>query len=333
MNVEHWIKEILVSHKRKAMPIMTHPGIEMLGRKVIDAVSDGDIHFQAIKILNERFPQSMACTSIMDLTVEAEAFGAQLCVYDNELPSIQGHLLNTYDDVLKLKIPNLNKARIPAFLKVSTLAFQALQKPFFAGCIGPYSLAGRLLGMTEIMIAIYTEPQIVTLLLEKCTDFLINYIAAIKATGVAGVIMAEPAAGLLSDEDCFTFSSAYIKKIVSAVQDETFIVILHNCGNTGHCTQAMLKTQAKCLHFGNKIDITKVLDECPSEMLVMGNLDPVGVLKVSNANDVYSQTLELLKETSKYNNFILSTGCDVPPNIPIENIQAFYDALTFYNIQ
>lgn len=173
----------------------------------------------------------------------------------------------------------------------------------------------------------------VTLLLDKCTDFLMNYVTAIKATGVAGVIMAEPAAGLLSNEDCFNYSSVYIKKIVESVQDENFIVILHNCGNTGHCTQAMLKTKAKCLHFGNKIDMIKALNECPSEILVMGNLDPVGVLKMSNANDVHLQTLKLLKETSNYTNFILSTGCDVPPNIPMENIQAFYDALDCYNAQ
>lgn len=331
MNVEFWIKEILASHERKTMPIMTHPGIEISGQKVVDTVSSGDLHFQAIKTLNEHFPQSMACTSIMDLTVEAEAFGAQLSVYENELPSIKGNLLNTYEDVLNLKIPSLEKARIPAFLKVSSLAYKILDKPFFAGCIGPYSLAGRLLGMTEIMISIYTEPQMVTLLLEKCTDFLINYVMAIKNTGVAGVIMAEPAAGLLSDEDCFNFSSVYIKRIVDAVQDETFIIILHNCGNTGHCTQAMLKSQAKCLHFGNKINMVKALNECPSNMLVMGNLDPVGVLKMSKENDVRLQTLKLLEETNSYNNFILSTGCDVPPNVPIENIQAFYDALSSYN--
>lgn len=331
MNVESWIKEILASRERKAMPIMTHPGIEMLGRKVVDAVSDGDIHYQAIEALNNRFPQSMACTSIMDLTVEAEAFGAQLCVYDDELPSIQGHLLNNYDDVLRLGVPSLDKARVPEFLKVSALASKALEKPFFAGCIGPYSLAGRLMGMTEIMIAIYTEPQTVTLLLDKCTDFLMSYVSAIKATGVAGVVMAEPAAGLLSDEDCTNYSSIYIKKIVEAVQDETFAVVLHNCGNTGQCTQAMLKTEAKCLHFGNQIDMIKALDECPSDMLVMGNLDPVGVMKMGNADDVRTQTLKLLEEAGSYQNFILSTGCDVPPNIPMENIQAFYDALDSYN--
>ena len=67
---------------------------------------------------------------------------------------------------------------------------------------------------------------------------LLSYCQAIKATGVAGVVMAEPAAGLLSDEDCFQYSSLYVKQIIEAVQDDSFAVILHNCGNTGHCTPA-----------------------------------------------------------------------------------------------
>ena len=45
------------------------------------------------------------------------------------------------------------------------------------------------------------------------------------------LIIAEPAAGLLSPEQCAEFSSPYVKKVVDAVQDDNFMVILHNCGN------------------------------------------------------------------------------------------------------
>lgn len=99
-----------------------------------------------------------------------------------------------------------------------TAAAEGIDKPVLAGCIGPYSLAGRLYDMTEIMMAIYTEPDTVLLLLEKCTEFILRYCLAIKETGVAGVIMAEPAAGLLSNEDCQRYSSVYVKRIIDAVQ-------------------------------------------------------------------------------------------------------------------
>ena len=308
MNISKWIEDIITSDKSLSMPIMTHPGIELLGKKVLDAVTDGEVHFQAIHALNERFPQAMACTAIMDLTVEAEAFGSQLCMSEHEVPTVTGRLLTSFEEVNALQIPSLDSARVPQYLKANAMAAAGINKPVFAGCIGPYSLAGRLFDMTEIMMAIYTEPQTATLLLEKCTEFLLSYCQAIKATGVAGVVMAEPAAGLLSDEDCF-----------------------HNCGNTGHCTPAMLKTGAKGYHFGNKADMVEALKVCPADVLVMGNLDPVGIFKMALPEVVVRQTEELLNRTSSYPNFVISSGCDTPPEVPFANIEAFYQAVETYN--
>lgn len=322
-----WIKDIISSDKDAAMLIMTNPGIELLGRSVKDAVTDGEVHYQSINALNERFPQAIACTSIMDLTVEAEAFGAEIVMPDDEVPVVTGRLLSSFADVEALKIPSLTVGRIPEYLKANILTAENIDKPVFAGCIGPFSLAGRLFDMTEIMIAMYTEPETIELLLEKCTLFLLEYCKAIKETGVFGLIMAEPAAGLMSNEDCSRFSSVYVKRIIEALQDESFPIILHNCGNTGHCTSAMIETGAKGLHFGNKIDMKLALEQCSKELLVMGNIDPVEVLKLSSAEEVIKHTKQLMADTAKYPNFVISSGCDVPPNIPFENIEAFYSCL------
>ena len=77
------------------------------------------------------------------------------------------------------------------------------------------------------------------------------------------------------------------------MQDDHFTVILHNCGNTGHCTKAMVATGAAAYHFGNKIDMLAALEECPSNALVLGNLDPVGIFRQATAEEVYRQTYAL----------------------------------------
>mgnify|MGYP002419787639 FL=1 len=99
----------------------------------------------------------------------------------------------------------------------------------------------------------------------------------------------------------------------------------------GQCTQAMVATGAKGYHFGNKIDMLAALEECPSNALVMGNLDPVGIFKQATAEEVYRQTYALLQKTTAYPNFVISTCCDVPPEIPLDNIRAFYEAVKDYN--
>lgn len=331
MDIKSWKQGIMSSPRRMAVPIMTHPGIDLIGCRVVDAVTDGRVHFRAIHAITEVYP-SAACCTIMDLTLEAEAFGANVVFPENAIPAVEGRLVQDSQAIPELKVPSMDAARLPQVLKACTLAAEEIKdRPVFGGVIGPYSLACRLYGMTELMIGCFCEPEMMGQLLQKCTDFLIAYSKCLKQTGIKGLIMAEPAAGLISEEDCMNFSSAYIKQIVDAVQDDDFLVILHNCGTDGHCAGAMVATGAKGLHFGNKADMLNVLEKCPSDILVMGNLDPVGVFLQSTPEEVYDKTAELLQKTSKYPNFVLSSGCDVPPHVPQANIKAFFRALDDYN--
>jgi len=322
---------MLQTKKRLAIPIMTHPGIELCGNTVKQAVTDGQVHADAICALNEKYP-SDAVTAIMDLTVEAEAFGAEVLFAENEIPNIVGRLVADYDAVAALEVPSLEKGRVQEYLKANRITVSRIKdKPIYGGCIGPFSLAGRLYDLSEFMMAIYVEPETATLLLEKCTAFITEYLKAMKATGVNGVILAEPAAGLVSNDDCYLYSSVYVKQIVDAVQDDNFKIVLHNCGNTGHCTDAMVRSGAYALHFGNRADMLEALEACPRDIPVMGNIDPVGVLQQSSPEQVKAAVSDLLKKTATYDNYILSTGCDAPPHIPFENIEAFYQALNEYN--
>jgi len=333
INMQKWIESVLQPQKRLAVPLMTHPGIELSGRKVIDAVRSGEFHYGAIKAIHDKYPTAVSVANIMmDLTVEAEAFGCNINFYDNEVPNIVGKAVCDEGSINTLAIPSLQHGRIQEYLKATKLAVDNIvDRPVFAGCIGPFSLAGRLYDMSGLMTSLYIEPDLMKLLLKKCSDFLMEYVKEFKRIGANGIIMAEPAGGLLSAEMCDEFSSEFIKEIVSEVQDDDFLFILHNCGNTGHVTQSMLSTGSSAIHLGNKIDIVKALEETPDNILVMGNLDPVSVFKMANPEEVFNQTMELLQRTAKYRNFIISSGCDTPPGVPPENIKAFFDAVDSYN--
>lgn len=326
-----FIKQLLDSDKRIAIPIMTHPGIEAIGKKVFDAVTNGEVHYQAIRNVTETY-NTAACTVIMDLTVEAEAFGCRISMPEHEVPSVTGRLVYDEESVNRLQVPSLSVGRMPEYLKANRLAIENIKdKPVLSGCIGPFSLAGRLYDMSEIMVGIYIEPDVIKTLLDKCTAYITAYCKELKSLGATGVIMAEPAAGLLSNDDCQEYSTVYVKQIVEAVQDENFTVILHNCGNKGQCTQAMIDSGAAALHFGNAVDMVATLEQCPSDLIVMGNIDPVGILKQASSEDVYRITSDLLTKTAGYKNFVISSGCDMPPLVPEANIKAFYKAVADFN--
>lgn len=330
VNMKEWIASILAGKERVAIPILTHAGIEEAGHTVYEAVTRGEVHAAAVGLLAGRYP-SAASSLIMDLTVEAEAFGASVRYAPDEVPSVTGRLVSNREEVERLEIPTLDRGRLPEYIKANRLIASVSEKPVIAGCIGPYSLAGRLYDMSEIMMAMYIEPDCIHLLLSKCTGLIKRYCLALKAAGANGVLMAEPAAGLLSCEACGAFSSVYVREVVEAVQDEYFSVFLHNCGNTGQCTQTMIQTGAAGYHFGNGIDMCAALEECPKEALVMGNLDPVALFQMASPETVYAQTRALLAQTEVYPNFVLSSGCDIPPATPLENIEMFYRALADFN--
>ena len=325
INMTEWMRSLVADKRTAAVPIMTHPGIELIGKRVVDAVSDGRVHADAVKALADKYPTA-AATVIMDLTVEAEAFGADIVMEPDEVPAVRGHLLSGTADIDRLEVPSLHAGRVPQYVKATMLAASEItDRPVLAGCIGPYSLAGRLYDMSEIMMLIIESPDAAHRLLTKCTDFILKYCLALKEAGAAGVVMAEPAAGLLSDDDCREFSSVYVKRIVDAVQDDWFTVVLHNCGNTGQCTRAMAYTGAAAYHFGNKCDMAEVTRDVPPTALSMGNLDPVSLFKDATPDDMRRATRELLDRMRPYPNFVISSGCDTPPHTPWANIDAFFE--------
>ena len=331
--MKQWVADVIRQQEVTALPVMTHPGIEMNGHTVREAVSNGRVHYEAVMTLTRRYP-AVAAATIMDLTTEAEAFGAEIAFSDEAVPAVSSRLLPDVKSINRLQVPSLSTGRIPQYLKANLLAAKEItDRPLFAGCIGPFSLAGRLYDMSEIMMLIYENPNAAHTLLAKCTQFIEKYCQALKRTGANGVMMAEPAAGLMSNDDCQNFSSAYVRYIVNKVQDENFIVILHNCGNTGQCTQAMVATGAAAYHFGNKCKMEEVIKDVPPTALAMGNIDPVSIFKDGMPFQMRQTVTDLLEKMRPYPNFVLSSGCDTPPHTPLANVDAFFESLADFNRQ
>jgi uroporphyrinogen decarboxylase len=177
------------------------------------------------------------------------------------------------------------------------------------------------------MINCYDEPDTVHIVLEKATEFLISYAKAYKAVGADGVFVAEPVAGLLSPALEEEFSSPYIKRIIDAVQDDSFGFIYHNCGDNAHrMLDSILSTGCMAYHFGNSIDMERdILKAVGEDVIVMGNVDPAGILRMGTVESVTETTNELIEKCSSHPNFVLSSGCDIPPMTPWNNIDAFFE--------
>ena len=71
----------------------------------------------------------------------------------------------------------------------------------------------------------------------------------------------------------------------------------------------------------------EMLRKMPSDVVVMGNVDPVAQFAAGTPESIYAETTALLARCSKYPNFVPSSGCDIPPHAKWENIDAFFAAV------
>ena len=330
-NMLNWIKETIDEKRKLPMPVLSFPAIQLMDITVKDLISSSDVQARGMVEIAKRVKAS-GSVSLMDLSLEAECFGSEIVVSDDEVPTVKGSIVATQEDADALKIPKVGDCRTGIYVDaVRKAALEITDRPVFGGVIGPFSLAGRLMDVTEAMIYCYTDPDMVHTVLEKCTEFLIEYMLAYKEAGANGIMMAEPLAGLLSPELAEQFSCKYVKRIIDAIEDENFIVVYHNCGNnTIQMIDEILATGARVLHFGNAIDMAEMMQHIPADIIAMGNVSPADEFRNGTPESTRKATLELMEQCTGYPNFVPSSGCDIPPVSPWENIDAFFAAVDEY---
>ena len=333
INMMKWVDDAIAAEKKQGFLVLSFPAIQKMGISVKELVQSSDLQAQAMKIVADLTPEALASVSMMDLSLEAEAFGSKAVFSDDEVPTIVGSIVEDEEGAEELEIPEIGAGRTQIYIDAIEKAVKMItDRPVFAGVIGPFSLAGRLMDVTEAMINCYEEPDMVHILLDKVSQFTIKYINAYKAVGANGVVIAEPLAGLLGPDIAQEFSGDYVKKIVEATQEDDFLVVYHNCGNSViPQMESIITNGARVLHFGNAIDMGELMPLIPENIIAMGNVDPSSKFRNGTVDSVKEATRKLMEKCSSFKNFVPSSGCDIPPMTPWENIQAFFDALNeFY---
>lgn len=331
MNMKQWVDNVLSADEIFGLPIMSYPGLPLAGKSVNDVVTNAQAQFEVMMALKERFPVPAVLNAI-DLSLEAEAFGCGVVLSEKDLPKLVEELPGDRETIENLQVPSLTAGRVGVFIEAMELAVANIKDlPIFAVPIGPFSLASSIIGLKKMSKMLIKDKALAHLLLEKANEFCIAYAREYKRVGANGIIIAEPTAGLLSPAQCDEFSSVYVKRIVDALQDDEFCVGLHNCGNTEHLVATMVSTGCVAYSFGNAINMENIMPQMPDHMLAFGNIDPARTFLDGSTEKMAAEVTDLLEKMHPYKNFVLASGCDVPPGTPLENIDVFYHELAKFN--
>lgn len=317
----------IINDKSKTIPILSFPSTQILGITVKELLDSPQMHVKGMKAIANRCNIG-ASLNMMDLSVEAEAFGAEIVFKDHDIPTVKKGIIDDIMDAESIVVPPVKSGRTAICIEGIKRAKEEIRDiPVFCGVIGPYSLAGRLFDMTELMMECYDNPDEVKILLSKAGEFILNYILEFKKAGADGVIMAEPAAGLLSPALNAEFSAPFVKEIFEKIDDENFVICYHNCGDAiNNMTAEFSQYGADIYHFGNSVNLCEMIPQLPEDAIIMGNVDPV-LFRHGTIEDIVNATEKIYNECSKYENFMLSSGCDIPAKAKWENIDAYFDTV------
>ena len=160
-NMKQWLEELRTTSTKKAFPILFFPSTQLVNKNVKELISSSDNLANGMKLVADNI-DSVASISLMDLSVEAECFGSPIVFSDSEVPTVKESIITEMEEVETLQIPTIEAGRTRIYIDAIRKATKLiLDRPVFAGMIGPYSLAGRLLDMTEIIYFCYDEPEMV----------------------------------------------------------------------------------------------------------------------------------------------------------------------------
>lgn len=313
--------------RRLVVPLLGFPGLTLTGSTIKLTQQNYGEHFKLVKSLAEKFTPDVLFP-LMDLSVEANALGRFTIFPIEESPSVPKDKLES-EDLEKISCINVAyDTRLLGYVETMKLMKSSLQPGILRGAYitGPYTLAALVMGAEEAAIATITDAEFLHSVLKIMTDKISDYVNLLLTAGAEIICMLDPSAVMLGPDEFDTFSVFYSRRIIEICESRDASVVYHICGNTNHLIEKMSASGVDALSLDSRetgVRLDEVVKRIPADVVIIGNLSPVGSILYGTPEEVEDETMELLRSMKKYPNFILSTGCDLPQETPLENIEAF----------
>ncbi|MFO7444938.1 MAG: uroporphyrinogen decarboxylase family protein [Ignavibacteriaceae bacterium] len=330
------VEEAYKEGRRLVVPLMGFPGLQITGCNIKIAQQNYTEHFKVIKTLCSTFKPD-AVFPLMDLCVEANALGKYTIFPKNESATVLNDTFNEDDLILADSVNITSDTRMQGYSETMKLMTKELPGNILRGAYvtGPYTLSALMMGAEEAAVSTLLNPSELHKLCRISAEKIKEYICLMVESGAQLICILEPSAVMLGPDQFKEFSADYVSSIVKDYINTDVASIFHICGNSMHLINIMSSVGVDALSLDSPdtgVDLPGAAGMVPPNILIIGNLSPTGTLLFGSPDKVELKTTELLRQMDKYSNFILSTGCDIPQETPIENIQAFMRAGKNYRI-
>lgn len=267
-----------------------------------------------------------------DMGVEAEALGAEVNFYphraDVVFPTISKKLAEKVEE-LDIRVPSdLTKAgRIPLVMEAIHYLKEEVgdQVAIGAWVLGPYTLAGQLVDISDLAKMAFKETEMVHEVLDALAEVLIEISRIYRQAGADYMTIREMGAGpdILSPRMFKILIQPHLEQIFNAIDSPK---ILHICGDTDSVVDQMTLCGADAISVDQKNHVAESRKKVGSDMLILGNFDPFEVIVQGKPEDVDNAVKEVIANGVD----AVWPGCDIWPTAPKENMEALMVATRKY---
>ena len=295
---------------------------------------DQKLHLQ-LK-LQELMPEALILPGIfpdLGVIVEVSAFGGQIMWFEQGAPFI-GEAIRDLKEIDTLKIP---EAGLSGLMPLALTQREVMRRKLkdrgnemerWGMSMGPAEVCGLLLGYQNYYLGLFDDPKRIKNLMEMVTELIIEWLRKQEEAfdGLAVMCLADHVCNQVDPKHLEEFILPYEKAIFAEFPEA--VKIYHNEGrHADEHIKMVLEFGADIWHFGSdQHDISELYDKINDTMVLFGGLDPHGVMRFGNPDEVREETLKVL-QASKNRRLLLSTGTGTTPETTLENQRAMVEAV------
>jgi uroporphyrinogen decarboxylase len=264
-----------------------------------------------------------------------EGFGCKTVINQNEIPILIQPALDKFEQVFDLEVPDPYKdGRMPVILEAIERIHSRVGDEV---CIrvpgtGPFSMASSLVGVERFLMEMAlvhsgkgeTNQEAVKRMLDLTTNALIRFGLAELKAGAHLLQCGDSLAStnVISPEMYRIWVLPKHKQIFQAWKEAGALTLLHICGDTTRILDLLAQTGADIIAIDHAVDLRLAKQRIGKKVCLIGNIDPVRTMLFSSVADVEQAAHACLEASALGGGYILGTGCEVPQDTPLENLQA-----------
>lgn len=264
---------------------------------------------------------------MFDLQIEAEILGCDLVWSDDAPPTVSSHPLSFTQEIPD-KMPEAGDGRIGMELE----AMKKIKKEIgdntalYGLFCGPFTLASHLRG-TNIFMDMILDPDYVQKLMEYTTNISKRMIDFFIDAGMDVLAVVDPLISQISPDHFGQFMNQPFSDIFSYIREKGAFSSFFVCGNATMNIDPMCRTKPDSISVDENVDLAKAKKITDQYNIVIGgNIPLTSIMLFGNQQDNMKATVELFDSLTP-GNAIIAPGCDMPYDIPVENVLGIEQAV------